>query len=312
MADVRSLLRSEQALRRINHPQAAYSTAGTLICLACHLQIKSESLWDLHLKSAQHRQRIRDGSQGRPPGAEAPQTASNSSKKRKADDDEGLERKKSKPAVDGVPEGFFDKTEGVGRGDGDGDDEEVVVKETAPEPPSETRKSSNHDTQATGLPARFFDPSTKGAASANAAVDEDEWAAFERDVATIPSEPSVPSALNAAATISAAPLSAAELAARTTAEASTQRKELKEAELEGEKEDAARQLEEEFDQMEELEARVRRLRAKREELRQKRGQAATVQMDFESLDGSTATNDPGGSDHDDGDEDEWDGWNLRA
>ncbi|KAI9873535.1 MAG: hypothetical protein M1830_000303 [Pleopsidium flavum] len=311
MADVRALLRSERACRRINHPQATYSTTGTLVCLVCHIQLKSESLWDSHLKSAQHAmrlQRIRDGTLGRPPGAPAPTSAANGSKKRKADDEEGTGRKKSKPAMEGVPEGFFDTTEEIGNGNGVGED--VVEKDMFGERPSRVSKPQNTDAQAPGLPVGFFDPSTKGAPSANTIVDEDEWAAFERDVASPLPAASVPSALKAAATISAAPLSAAELAARTTAEASIQKKELKEEELEGEREDAARQLEEEFDQMEELESRVRRLRAKREELRHRSENVEITQMD---INGTAAIDDVEGSDDDlDGDEDGWDNWRHRG
>ncbi len=313
MADVRSLLRSERASRRIHHPQATYSTTGTLVCLVCHIQLKSESLWDSHLKSAQHAmrlQRIRDGTLGRPPGAPAPTSATNGSKKRKADDEEGSGRKKSKPAIEGVPEGFFDTSEEIASGEGVED--EMVKKDMAEEHSSEAFKPQTTDVQAIGLPVGFFDLSTKGAPSTNRTVDEDEWAAFERDVATPPPEASVPSALKAAATISAAPLSAAELAARTTAEASTQKKELKEAELEGEKEDAARQLEDEFDQMEELEARVRRLRTKREELRYRRENGVVTQMDINGVNGTSIDDAEGSDDDEDGDEDGWDNWRLRA
>ncbi|KAK4695176.1 hypothetical protein P7C71_g2518, partial [Lecanoromycetidae sp. Uapishka_2] len=101
-------------------------------------------------------------------------------------------------------------------------------------------------------------------------IDEDEWAAFERDVATPPPEASTSIlALNSSATITAAPMTAAEIAAQAREQANTQSKESREVELEGEKEDAARALEEEFDEMEGLEERVRRLREMREALRLK-------------------------------------------
>ncbi|MCJ1484461.1 hypothetical protein MMC06_004632, partial [Schaereria dolodes] len=264
MTDVRSLLRSERAARRITHPHATYSTTGTLVCLVCHIQLKSESLWDAHLKSAQHAmrlQRIRDGTLGRPPGAPAPMNGTDgnrgSSKKRKADDGDGDTRKRTK-AASALPEGFFDGD--VKEYRSDLDEEDTPEVQTFPVPQAIMTRGQdeptipNKQTLDSGLPAGFFDASAKGAPP-TITVDEDEWAAFERDVATPPPGPSATAVLKAAATISAAPLTAAEIAAQSRKEASTQTKEKREAEIEGEKEDAARQLEEEFDEMEELEQR---------------------------------------------------------
>ncbi len=320
MADVRSLLRSERASRRIQHVHASYSTSGALVCLVCHITLKAESLWELHLKSADHvkrLQRLRDGKLETPPAPPPPTSSTNGGRKRKAgsEDELGQERKKAKPAVEGVPADFFDG------GKEPANQEAIEVTKVEEKAAVQERALGTVETQlakpqAAGLPPGFFDASTKGAASATTTVDEDEWAAFERDVATLPAESSVSSALTAAATISAAPLSAAELAARTTAEASTQ-KGLKEAELEGEREDAARQLEDEFDQMEELEDRVRRLRAKREELRQKREGGGMMQVDTNGGGTGVVLNDDeraidnAGEDEDDDFEDDWDDWRLR-
>lgn len=58
MADVRALLRQQRAARRIEHPHASYSDAGKLVCTVCNEPIKTESLWDGHLRSAGHRQRL--------------------------------------------------------------------------------------------------------------------------------------------------------------------------------------------------------------------------------------------------------------
>ena len=318
MADVRSLLRSERASRRIQHAHASYSTAGTLGCLVCHIPLKAESLWELHLKSADHvkrLQRLRDGQLERPPsGSHSTVTESGRKRKAESDDDVGQERKKVKPAVEGVPPDFFDGDKGA---DKDEVIEDVEEREMVQEKAPEVVDMQSAKTQSASLPPGFFDPSEIRLASAITTVDEDEWAAFERDVATLPAETAVPSALTATATIIAAPLSAAELAARTTAEESTQKTGLKDAELEGEKEDAARQLEDEFDQMEELENRVRRLRAKREELRQKRESGGTVQVEMNDVRLGTDLNDDeraGAPDDDDDDEDvddEWDHWRLK-
>jgi zinc finger protein 830 len=58
MADVRALLRQQRAARRIEHPHAAYTDAGKLVCTVCSEHVKTESLWDGHLRSSGHRQRL--------------------------------------------------------------------------------------------------------------------------------------------------------------------------------------------------------------------------------------------------------------
>lgn len=320
MTDVRSLLRNERASRRVTHPHAAYSTTGNLSCSICHVQLKSESLWGTHLKSAQHISNLE----------KLRSTTTNGSlrsRKRKVDDDDEDEdlRKRAKPTT-GVPEGFFD----TGPKADEGHAEEEVMEEaaSAAQPAIAETASIQPETlpiepnSNLGLPPGFFDPSAKGAPTPSAAqptIDEDEWAAFERDVATPPPEISAVAALTAAATITAAPLTAAEIAAKSREEASIQTKERREVEVEGEKEDAVRRLEEEFDDMEELEERVRRLREKREEIRRRReeallggadkdeGMVGVVQVDGQvGLDKMDEI-----EDDEDEDEDDWDTWGIR-
>ncbi|CAF9907393.1 MAG: hypothetical protein HETSPECPRED_007117 [Heterodermia speciosa] len=267
MADVRSMLRNERVARRLNHPHLTYSTTGTLVCLVCHIQLKSEALWNNHLNSNQHAmrlQRIRDNALGRPPGAPPPAENSseqlpeptNGSKKRKADDTNGDTRKKSKPA-NGAPAGFFDE-ESLYQDQSSDSEPQKITKVHLRQPSDNlpaalTQSPRNHQDQ-NPTPPTTADPAT---------VDEDEWAAFERDLATPPPEPS---ALTATATITAAPVSAAELAAQSR-EGNLQKKSLREIEQEDEKEDAARQMEEELDEMAGFDERVKRLREKREQLR---------------------------------------------
>ncbi|CEL05069.1 hypothetical protein ASPCAL06190 [Aspergillus calidoustus] len=153
------------------------------------------------------------------------------------------------------------------------------------------------------------------------AVDEDEWAAFEREVAAptrVP--PQKPAALAAAATISAAPITTEELAALQQKENEEMRRN-REAEAEGEREDAARFLEEEFDEMEQLEERVRRLKQMREQLRMKRAtdSAEPIQVDEAAappeqaakaaLNGDKSEDEE--DDDDDDDDDDWDNWRFR-
>lgn len=306
MADVRSLLRNERNSRRINHPQATYSTTGTLVCLVCHIQLKAESLWNKHLRSSQHAmrlQRIRDGTLGRPPGAPAPvesepapmnnNVTSGHSKKRKADDEGQPVNNKKNKAVDGVPEEFFD----------DGK-EERSESEELPEPSSTISHPTKPSKQAPLPPSEALLPSNTLPTPPTAAstIDESEWAAFERDVASPPPQLS---ALTSAATISAAPLTAAEIAAQSRQEASLQAKEKREAELEGEKEDAARQMEEEFEDMAGLEERVRVLKEKREALRRDQmvdGEGSiAAEAEHEAADDNDETSD-------DDDEDDWAQW----
>lgn len=74
MADVRSLLRQQRAARRIAHPHAAYSDAGKLLCTVCHEPVKAESLWDGHIRSTGHLQRLHklQGSESDPALARGP------------------------------------------------------------------------------------------------------------------------------------------------------------------------------------------------------------------------------------------------
>lgn len=297
MADVRSMLRSERVARRLNHPHLAYSTTNTLVCLVCHIQLKSEALWHKHLDSGQHAmrlQRIRDNALGRPPGAPPPTEnqdtqlpdSTNGSKKRKADDMNGDTRKKSKPAH-GVPSGFFD--------------EEALYQDQSSDSEPQQDSRVHLGQLSDSLPTA---PAKSSSAEA-ATVDEDEWAAFERDVATPPPEPS---ALTAAATISAAPMSAAELAAQTREQANLQKRSLRELELEGEKEDAASRMEGELEEMAGYDERIKRLKEKREKLRLSSAKSNRVQIRTrDDSDGGEEGDDEHEDDEDD-DVDEFDLW----
>lgn len=278
MADVRSLLRNERAQRRVNHPQASYSPTGTLECSVCHVPVKSDvEIWDTHLKSTQHamrQERLRlstSKSTNLPerPGEANTREVSTGSKKRKADDRDGDSRKRTRPVVD-VPVGFFDETSETNNANAQPLTEEQSLTEERGDPVTKPLQGFVRANGAASNPTSLEPLTDFRNQPATAPIDEDEWAAFERDVATPPPDPSAPSALTAAANISAAPVTAAELAAQSREQASMQSRERREAEVEGEKEDAARALEDEFDEMEGLEERVRRLREKREELRLRR------------------------------------------
>ena len=155
-------------------------------------------------------------------------------------------------------------------------------------------------------------------------VNEDEWEAFEREVASLPLQQNgTVAAVSSAPTIEAKPLSAEEIAAQAREEQSRQR-EMKEAEMEEEKEDATRKLEDELDEMEELELRVKRLRDKREAIRRAKDMVPALVDDSVSIqqqsserilrDDSTlqsAEESVSASTDEESDEEDWDAWRLR-
>lgn len=267
MANVRSMLRSERAARRINHPQAQYTSTGALVCKACRTQLKSDSLWQSHISSSQHVSALKNLASGLMGQASAKGT------KRKA-------------------------------GDGDDDfEEESTRKRAKAEVVVPTRDTSISGTEPATDPSKAESITEPPVVTA---VNEDEWAAFEREMA----EPApadnmaAKTDIMAGATISAAPVTAAELAAKSREEQSMQAKERREAEMEGEKEDAQRRLEEEFDEMEELEARVQRLKEKREALRRKTHSPANQSMSPVPELEPTKSSD----ESEDSEDDDWDDW----
>lgn len=98
-----------------------------------------------------------------------------------------------------------------------------------------------------------------------AQVDEDEWAAFEADIAAAEAMPED-------AVITAAPVSAEDLANMTVEEAYLSKRERVEREREQEKEDAINKILDEQAEMRELEARVSKLKARTEEVKKMREQ----------------------------------------
>ncbi|KFY47101.1 hypothetical protein V495_02104 [Pseudogymnoascus sp. VKM F-4514 (FW-929)] len=328
MADVRSLLRNERNARRISHQHAKYTEAGRLYCVVCRLELKSESLWDGHLRSKGHSTLLkRNGNDsGSPAGSTEPEPAQTKNsdeenatsgtpienepaakrtKKRKASDDDEEEeqvdtsrkRTKQAPLPGFLPQGFFDD---------------------AAKADAEATASNNSNGQEFRLPSRPATPLKAPDALQEApklpTVDEDEWAAFEADIAAaevVAAEPTDD------AVISAAPMTTEEVAAKSREEEMSARKEKAEADLEGDKEDAVRKLEDEFEQMNELEERVRRLKEKREALRVKEPVAAPEPAEEEKTTASNATpEDEDGDDDDDDDDDEddddWAGFRLRG
>ncbi|PWY65245.1 hypothetical protein BO70DRAFT_324957 [Aspergillus heteromorphus CBS 117.55] len=207
------------------------------------------------------------------------------------------------------------------------EEEEEDIEETeqdiaGPElPPDTTREQEPAD--ATAQPSEMPPVASEQPTEKTQTVDEDEWAAFERDVVAPTRMPHRPAALSAEATISAAPVTAEELAAQQAKEHESMKKG-REAEAEGEREDAARLLEDEFDEMEQLEERVRRLKHMREELRKMKTaeDPGTHEMDespavvpsedqHNHAESNKNNDDEDDEDDDDDYDDDWDNWRFK-
>jgi zinc finger protein 830 len=159
MADVRSLLKQARQARRITHPYGKYNSQGTLYCTACTQKIASEALWDTHIQSASHKEKvrnvIREGQRKAKRGIAA--TAMD-----EEDEEEGESRKRLK--VEEEPES---------------EEEEVVA---VPDVPAQEEVPEEAGGGEDALPADFFDP---GLQPVKTGVDEDEWAKFQSEIADV-------------------------------------------------------------------------------------------------------------------------------
>lgn len=324
MADVRSLLRQQRAARRIEHPNAAYSDSGKLLCTVCHEAIKTETLWEGHVASEGHRKKLQRlqtvpkvNGQATEDGA-----AAGAKQKRKLDDDEDVEmddgarRKRNKAEV----------TTPTLETEGDKEPKDQIS--TPPQLARRTSQTPSHGVELR-IPSRPATPGTqpltttlpRRASALNQedrptfppSVDESEWAAFEADIAAA----SVP--YDADAVISAPAMTAEESAAAIQAEedAAEKRRAQADVDLEDEKEEAARALEEEFDEMEELEARVKRLKDQREALRKRSGSFGQEAVPSKPLPAENERTketivEEDEEEDDEDDEDDWDGFRFRA
>ena len=251
MADVRTLLQREREARRIQHPHLSYSKSGALTCIVCNLNVKSEALWEGHLKSANHRKNLRN--------AATNTNGAGNGKKRKIEEViEEENPRKRKPAEDEDADGEGRKKRQVSfQIDITSVEEPKAVEKTDPSVLPGFVKSEATAPQPTPTPT----PSPPTAPTKATTIDEDEWAAFEAEVAPL-ARPQAQDYTDA--TISAAPVSADELAAQ---QAASSRRSTREQEADDEREESEQRLADEFDVMEEMEERIRRLKEKREALR---------------------------------------------
>lgn len=209
--------------------------------------------------------------------AAAPPAVS-ASKKRKATDDSTEEKKRTRTEeAAGVPAGFFDAG---------AEQEETHVEdeiEAAPQPPP---------TEPLQTTSAQLDPTA-----------EAELDAFLSEMNKEP-EPQPKYNYASGAVIESAPMTAAELAAQAREEQSAQRAR-RDEDMEAEKEEAARALEDEFEEMEGLDERVKKLREQREALR---AQSTQLPVPTEPIPIQSQAHDEESESEDDED---WDDWRFR-
>ncbi|CAM1505753.1 Fc.00g113900.m01.CDS01 [Cosmosporella sp. VM-42] len=340
MADVRSLLRQQRAYRRIEHPHAAYSDAGKLLCTICRDAVKTESLWEGHVQSEGHRTRAQKlqttamaNGQGQDSGVGAKQKRKHDEDDEDVDMGESMRRKRSRPDIAIENEADKDRKDltltppplarRTSATPSQGVELQIPSRPATPAhrdgssastPGGQANPITSQSATTTTLPSR--QPSSLVAGSNTPQVDESEWAAFEADIAA------ASAAYDQDAIISAPAMTADEAAAAVKAEeeAAEKRRAQVDVDLEDEKEEATRALEEEFEEMEELEARVRRLKEKREALR-KRGEsfsqeivpAKPQELGKENSKAPIEEEDEDEDEEDDDDEDDdWDGFRFRT
>ena len=331
-SDARSLFRAELSSRRIDHPHASYAgtKSNALSCNVCGLAIKSEALWEGHLRSANHRRNAaaskarvvapsstqnggssenrkrklhelnddeagtRQIATGGESGQESIQLTmtENGGRKRKAQDELETnninstdstardERKKSK----NQPSFSTTKQNSTTDGSPIPGDQSTTRQETDYNSPESTSAQSLHPTT-TIAPS----PPSRTAATAEtipdepSSVNEDEWAAFEREVIPLshqyqpppPTSLSSLTATNAAVTISALPTTTSNSKNNTStngnasSENATKTKH-KEAEAAAEMDrlDEAQKLQGELDIQEEMDRKLKRLKEQREGLKE--------------------------------------------
>ncbi|ETI28073.1 hypothetical protein G647_00522 [Cladophialophora carrionii CBS 160.54] len=249
MTDVRALLAAERQSRRITHPHLSYTKSGVLLCNICNLNVKSEALWEGHLKSANHRKNVAAQASRK---ASIDSTSGKGVKRKIEDVDEVLlERDELEPEARKKPKS---RPESTFVEDEDGEQAGPVL-------PEEEAPGQQVEPAPAPMPVTDKAAQTNGTSTPTPAVNEDEWAAFEREVAPLAADKPKPD--YSSATITAAPLTADQIKAQQDED----RRRRLETEAEDEKEDELGKLAEEFDVMEEMEDRVRKLRAKRDALR---------------------------------------------
>jgi len=154
MSDARALLKQARQTRRITHPYAKYNSQGALYCTACAQKIPSEALWESHISSVSHKERvkevIREG-----------QTKAKRSIAATAFDEESEEKEPESRKRVRIAE------------------EAPAVVEGEPDAPVEPEETTTQAEAQEGLPEDFFDA---GNQPKKVGVDEDEWKKFQEEI----------------------------------------------------------------------------------------------------------------------------------
>jgi zinc finger protein 830 len=153
MTDIRSLLKQTREARRITHPYAKYTAQGALHCTACTQKIASEALWETHIVSAQHKEKVKDVI--RESQRKAKRGIASTTMEEEQQEQEQTSRKRVKISEPDKPPKVSEQTQ-----------EDVQVDES---------KAGEEQ-----LPEDFFD---QGSKPAKKGVDEDEWKRFQADIA---------------------------------------------------------------------------------------------------------------------------------
>ena len=212
--DVRKLLQQSKQKRQISHPYAKYTSLGALVCTICDSKFSSDALWTPHVQSASHRENAMQN-----------KLAQQHKAKRMLDLESGTTQ---------------DEQSDIRINDDQPSAKRLRAEERKEEGHNDEKQEELNEQQDLRLPSGFFDKTqqqqeaTPTAESATVAVNEEEWAAFQADIAQ-----------------------------------STREKDQQQAE---EDEETARDVvAEEFDEVERLQQRVSALKSKREALRQSNG-----------------------------------------
>jgi hypothetical protein len=196
----------------------------------------------------------------------------------------------------GVPSGFFDG--------GAADEEDHDLPEPTADAAQASQPTQDEDDQSLAAAPENVATTEQPSRVALRPADEDDLDAFLKEMEDRPTAERGFNTHASGAVIEAAPMSAAEIVAQAREEQSAQRGR-REEEMEAEKEEAARQLEDEFDEMEGLEERVRKLREQREALR-KAGQTKTADVMLPDPDPADMEVEDSGSE-----DEEWDDWRFH-
>ncbi|RYP71186.1 hypothetical protein DL771_004986 [Monosporascus sp. 5C6A] len=161
MADARALLRAHRVDNRIKHPHAAYSDAGKLLCKLCHEAVKSEALWDGHIRGANHRRNLQNMTQT--PQSQAPAPPGHDSSI--SNNNSGSTKRKHNESISDPDEDPDSDSTRKKRSRADGTEREKTQTRTTP--PLLSRRASGTPVQGVeiAIPSRPATPHASGGSS---------------------------------------------------------------------------------------------------------------------------------------------------